>query len=505
MAGAYLLRAVAEAGTFPKLAVVVLAIFYAGVWLVWAARVHTARLFAGVTYSLTSALILAPMLWELTLRFKVLNPSMSAAVLAAFAIAALALTWRRTFAPVFWAGYTTSMLAALVLMVATQDLVPFLWAILVIALASEIAACSGHALNGRILAAVVADIAVTSLLYIYSLPESAHTGYGSISVPVLMALVSVPFFLYFASITLQCALRGRRIKVFELIQIVLTFLFASYGSLTFTSDEHRAAVGIVCVALSAAGYAIAFARFSSQSMSRNFRTYVTWSAALLILGGYLFLPEMWFAIALGASAIVATMVGARKLQPALEFQGAAFLVAAAVFSGLFKFDEHSLIGSQPLAASWIVGVIFAGALLCYGLGGRSRKDEWQAWIPNLVSAALAAATGAAFVVLLLARLLAQTQTRSGASPAGLPEFLQTFTLCGVALGLAAGGSRWGRHELIWLAYATLVLAAAKILLEEVRHGHLIVIAASFFLYAATLILLPRLAGHSHREPAHAEI
>ena len=107
MAGAYLLRAIAEAGTFPKLAVVVLAIAYASIWLVWAVRLSTAAWFAAVCYSLTSSLILAPMLWELTLRFKVLNPAISAAVLAAFAIAVVVLTWKRNLASVFWVGYST--------------------------------------------------------------------------------------------------------------------------------------------------------------------------------------------------------------------------------------------------------------------------------------------------------------------------------------------------------------------------------------------------------------
>ena len=73
MAGAYLLRAVAESGSFPKLAAVALAIAYAGTWLVWAVRVPVGEWFASTTYAGTSALILAPMLWELTLRFKVLT------------------------------------------------------------------------------------------------------------------------------------------------------------------------------------------------------------------------------------------------------------------------------------------------------------------------------------------------------------------------------------------------------------------------------------------------
>ena len=72
MAGAYLLRAVAEASLLPRPAVAAIAIVYAILWLVWAARVPAGAWFASITYACTSALILAPMLWELTLRFKVL-------------------------------------------------------------------------------------------------------------------------------------------------------------------------------------------------------------------------------------------------------------------------------------------------------------------------------------------------------------------------------------------------------------------------------------------------
>src|ERR1700690_3279385 len=76
IAGAYVLRAVAESGSFPKLAVVVLALAYAGAWLVWAAR--TGARFASAAFAVTAALILAPMLGELTLRFQVLPASATA-------------------------------------------------------------------------------------------------------------------------------------------------------------------------------------------------------------------------------------------------------------------------------------------------------------------------------------------------------------------------------------------------------------------------------------------
>jgi len=81
IAGAYLLRAVAESGSVPKLPVLLVAIVYACLWMVWAVRVHISSRFAGVAYSITSALILSPMLWESTVRFQVLSPAFAALVL----------------------------------------------------------------------------------------------------------------------------------------------------------------------------------------------------------------------------------------------------------------------------------------------------------------------------------------------------------------------------------------------------------------------------------------
>jgi uncharacterized membrane protein YhaH (DUF805 family) len=77
-------------------------------------------------------------------------------------------------------------------------------------------------------------------------------------------------------------------------------------------------------------------------------------------------------------------------------------------------------------------------------------------------------------------------------------FIRTLTICAVALALAFCGSRWQRMELSWLAYATLVFVAAKLLFEDLRHGRLEFIAASIFLFALTLIAVPRLARFAQR-------
>ncbi len=458
---------------------------------------------AGVAYALTSALILAPMLWELALRFRVLSPAMSAEMLVAFAIGALALTWKNSFVAVFWVGYATSLLMALVLMIATQDLIPFLCGILAIAFASEVAACVGHTLNGRNLAWAATAGGVAALLYIYSLPEGARGGYGNVGIGVLVAVASLPFLLFFAGTTLQIVWRLRQISIVEMMQAMVAFGLAAYASMTFGEGQYRVAFGMVCVGLAAVGYALAFVRFRDENLPRNFRAYTSWSAAMLLLGSYVSLPQMSFVLAMGFAAVMATAVGARRLQPPLEFQGAAFLLAAAAVSGLLAFNGAALIGSQAMAATWTFAIMLAYALVCYEVGGRLREPDWRAWIPNLLSAAIAAGAGAAFVMLLLSKV--SGQFLSGSPGVGLREFLQTLTLCAVALGLALGGSRGRRQELVWLAYAALVVTAAKILMEDVRHGHLIAIAASFFLYAATLIVLPRLAGYGHREMVRTEI
>src|ERR1700686_1697530 len=95
IAGAYLLRAIAESGSVPKLPVLIIAIVYAALWMVWGVRSHASSPFAGPAYAVTSALILSPLLWESTVRFQVLSPTFAAAVLVAFVVLALALAWRQ--------------------------------------------------------------------------------------------------------------------------------------------------------------------------------------------------------------------------------------------------------------------------------------------------------------------------------------------------------------------------------------------------------------------------
>jgi predicted tellurium resistance membrane protein TerC len=72
-------------------------------------------------------------------------------------------------------------------------------------------------------------------------------------------------------------------------------------------------------------------------------------------------------------------------------------------------------------------------------------------------------------------------------------FIRTLICCATALFVAFAGSCWKRRELTNIAYATLAFVAAKLVFEDLRHGHFEFIAGSIFLFAITLIAVPRLA------------
>jgi hypothetical protein len=488
IAGAYLLRAVAESGSLPQLVIVALALAYAGMWLLWAARVPANIPFASAAYAVTSGLILAPMLWELTLRFKVLPASVTAGVLTAFVAGASVLAWKRNLVPVLWVANVTAVFTALALMIATHALAPFISALLLMALASESAADRHRWLRLRFLVAPAADLAVWILIYIDSLPESSRSEYAAVQSAVLLTLPSALFLIYGASVTWRTTVLRQRITIFEIVQTVIAFLLAAFGWLWF-GPAVRVGLGIFCLLLSAACYAAAFVRFDRLPEQRNYYVYSTWSAVLLLTGSFLCLPPLPLALLLSVAAILATLVGVRTTRLTLEFHGLMYLAAAAFASGLLHYAVRALAGTFPNAPGWMVWIVAASVLLCYAVGGRFPGELWNQRLLRLLSAILAVSAAATLLVSALVWLAAVGMT-PGASHVAV---IRTLITCALALTLAFGGSRWQRIELVWTAYGTLAFVTAKLLFEDLPHGHSGSIAVSIFLYAVALIIVPRMA------------
>jgi hypothetical protein len=496
MAGAYLLRAVAESGSCSKLAVVALAIAYAAMWLVWAVRMPARAWFASTIYAATSALILAPMLWELTLRFRFLTPATAAVVLAAFVLAAYALAWKRDLSSIVWVAALTSALAAIALLIATHDMVPFVCVLLLTAVVTETASGRNRWLSVRPIVAIAADIAVSALVYTYASPDIDHTVYASLSPAALLAPCLILLLIYGASAALRTTLLRQRITLFEAGQAVIAFLLAAEAVLHFGPAASATLFGIFCLLLSPACYAAVFLCFVRLEDPRNFNVYATWSLALFLAGCFLCLPTLWLAPALGMAAILTTLIGSQRSCLTLQFHGLVYLTAAAVASGFLQYAARALAGTFPEPPMGIAWIVAGTAILCYALGGRLQLGNWQQKLFQTLSAILAVGAAATLLVSALVWLTATVITPGESHVA----VIRTLAACALALALAYFGPRWQRTELLWVTYGTLALVSAKLLFEDLRQGHPEFIAASIFLYAVTLILVPQLARRSAKTP-----
>jgi hypothetical protein len=434
------------------------------------------------------------MLWELTLRFEVLPTSATAGVLGAFAVAAYALAWKRSLTSIVWVANVAAVLTTLALLIATHDLVPFISALLLMALASEAAAGRNHWLRLRPLVAAAADLAIWILLYIYSRPEGIPSEYKNVATPVLLALGCILFLIYGASTAFRTTRLRQKIRFFEIGQCVIAFLLAAFSVLRFGASAGAPVLGAFCLLFAAACYALAYAYFDRYHEERNYHVYATWSAALFLLGSALCLPPLLLALCLSVAAIVATLLGVRASRLTLEFHGLVYLAAAAYASGLLDYAGRALAGTFPAVPGWIVWIVAASAVSCYAVGGRFRTERWNQRLLQLLSAILAVAAVITFLVSVLVWLAAVGMTPGAAQVA----VIRTLITCVVALALAFSGSRWQRTELVWIAYGTLALVTAKLLFEDLQHGHPGSTAVSIFLYALALILVPRMARVGRR-------
>jgi hypothetical protein len=489
IAGAYLLRAVAESSSLPRTAVAAAAIAYALGWLVWASRAKAGDWLAGTTYACTSALILAPMLWELTLRFKVLPATVSAVVVSGFVVAASLLAWKRDFAPVLWVANFTAVAIALMLAVASHQMVPFIMVLLLMVLIGEYAAGRDHESGVRMLVALAADAAIWAMLYIYSSPESTRAEYPALGPAALIAPGLGMLLIIGLSLLYRTVLKRKTITVFETIETMIAFLLAACSLIYFGPSASAVGLGVFCVVLSVVGYAGAFVYFDHSEERRNYLVFAGWSAALLLAGCLLCMPHGWQAVWLSVAAIAATLASKRLQRFALEVHGLVSLVAAAGISGLLNEIFDTLAGTLPGTPGMSACAVSVAAVLCYAAIKPCQEKTLTRQVLSIVFAALAIAALAALTVQGLAWVTA-LKVIPGAHHLA---FIRTLTACVAAIALAYSGAHWRRMELTRIGYAALALLAVKLVLEDLRHGHLAFIAGAIFLFAITLIVVPRVA------------
>ena len=493
LAGAYLLRALTESGTFAPQAGVAIGLLYALLWLVWAARTHAALRSETALRSLTSVLVLAPLLWEATLRFHAISTWTAGAMLLLFTVFGLAVSWRKDLLIVATITTLAGLGTAAGLLMATHDVLPFTFVFLATAAAVEASACLDHWLSERWLAAATADLSVLLATWLVTNARGLPEAYAPIPHSWLLASQVLLLAIYLSSTIIRTLWRGFTFTAFETAQCALAFLIGVGGGLRLSNQS--SAAGALAVACAAACYVVSFALLDrGSSHGRNFYTYSTFGILLALAGSRILLSGAaasgaWLALAIGC-----IWAGVFFGRLTLQVHGAVYLLLALASSGALQQAGDFLLGTAawPGEKPAAIGAGALAAAFCYLLATRHARGERGTWSLRAFRLAVAAA-----LVWLAAGVAAGVLTTAyhalfgaGASHAYCAT-LRTGVLAAAALLLAWAGSRWHRLELSRLIYPVMIAGAYRLVVEDLRQDRKAALFLSLLLYGAALMALPR--------------
>jgi hypothetical protein len=438
LAGAFLVRALTDSGAFSRGAGVALGLAYALTWLVLADRAGRAGSAAAATaWGVTALVIACPLVWEASTRFDVLQPTAAAAVLFAVAAAALGASVHRNLRALAWAAVPSVLATACLLLVTTHALVAF-GALLVVLAAGAGAASVRRGWAGlQWPPAVVADLVILEAVWIAARPEGLPEAYAGLNSGAVLALALALF-----AVSLAGTVRRA---------------FGSAG----TPDAFEA------IQLGAALFLMVFA------VSR-----------LTPLAG---LPPslIWCLAGFAAAAAPARIVG-----PMAPAYGAVLLLVAAVASGLAGFARHAFVGSPVtgLPAPDSLVVLALSAVAAALLAARVRAGAGGSFARGAMFAlACVSITGAgALAVLGLALLVAPD------GDPGRTAVARGAVLAAASVLLASLRRLLTLAPLARLTYPVLAIAGLKLLIDDLPHGRPSTLVATFVVYGAALIAVPRI-------------
>ena len=487
IAGAYLLRAIAESTPGAQFPMLLAGIVYACGWMAWAVRAHRTNHFASATYGTTATLILAPLLYESTTKFGLLSITSTAAILAAFVVLVLVLAWHSNLQVLPWVATVASISTLWVLILSSHALLPLTCALLAIALVTEVAAWLGHRLSLWAMVAIAADSAMALFIYVMTSPDGVPASYTATSQSTTALLSLSLLGIYGGGVAVRSFGERKRISNFEILQGALVFGCAYIGT-TRTSQSAAPILGAMFLALSLVCYWGALSRFSDPQHRRNRRVSASWAVLLMLIGVALLFPS-------NASALVFCLLGAgaillfrRNGDLGVALHASMYLAAAAALSLFASYVREALAGAVPGLPHWTVWIVLSSVLFCYCITPDSAGESWRHRMLWVIPAGLASVGSAALAVALLHALLANRFALTPSHIAGV----RTVVTCLAALSLGFFASQFKRPELGWLAYVAVGLGALKLFVEDLRLGNAASLVVSLLFYGLVLILLPRL-------------
>ncbi len=498
IAAAYLLRALAEARVLPMAVCAAAGILYSFFWLWMAARAAPGRRGVAMVHGATSALVLAPLLWESTLRFAALSPQVAAASLVGYAAFGLRVSWRRNLDVVAWIATLTALATATALLLATKDLPPFTAAVLAVAAAVELSACFSHWLRERWLAALLANLLVLLLTYIAARPQGVPEGYAPITALEVLAAQIALLAIYLGSTVVRTLVRGFTITVFETAQCVAAFLICLDGVLRVYKGDQAAtiAAGMFLLGCGAACYAVSHVVLEDRPLShRNFHTYSFFALALALAGSRILFNETILGWVWGAAGVSCVWLAGRSGKSTLGWHGLVYLLCLLVSSGLLSWCGARLLGppmgwAQLGAPGWVAAGSLAVAHAFSSARDLPPQAPWEMKARALALAAgalwCAAGFGAGATSAACMAIAGEVRT------AAVCATLSTAVLTCLALAAAWVGRKRQRRQFSWVVYPLMVFTAYKLLIQDLQGNHKLALFASLLLYGGALVVLPRL-------------
>lgn len=490
--GAYLFRALTEAGTLPNLAGVALGLAYAAGWASAADRSGRAgRRTDAALHGFLALAVALPLLWETTVKMGALSPLAAALLLAAIGTVIFAVAWRNDLASVAWGATLGAVGTAWGLLLATTRIE--LFTLLLIAFgAATLWATYGrrwHALRWP--AALAADLAVVTLVYLAGRPGGPPEAYASLSPGRAVFVALLLFVVYAASFASRTLARRRDVNVFEVFQTAAVLL-AGYGGavrLSQAAGTGGEALGVAALVLSALAYAAAFGFVQRDAAgARNFLFFSSLGLVLALTGGGLLAEGPALALVWAGFGLAAAVLGARYGRRSLTAHGAVELAAAGVPSGLFPALFAAFAGPvsaappRPGAAAFVVA---AGAAVAWAV-----TVAWRRRDPN--EARAGAATAMFLAVAAAGAGLVAIGALVSVLPVGAIAPARTAVLAAAAVGLAALRIRIGADEAGWLAWTVLVAAALRVLLQDLPAGRPVPLFVGFVLCGLALLAVSSL-------------
>ncbi|MEP7309514.1 MAG: hypothetical protein ABJA98_28750 [Acidobacteriota bacterium] len=506
LGGAYLLRALTDAGVVPVSQGTALGLAYALGWLVLSDRAGAAkRQTSAAFHGFVATIIAFPLLWESVSRFRLLTPDAAAFAVALVTTLTLAVALRQRLQVLAWIAVLASLAASIALVAATGVLVPFAAATVGLGVATLWIGYSADWWWLRWPVALVADLMVFAL--------AARTATASVSDPPAQVIAVQLLLLigHLASVASRTLLRGRDVNIFEVVQTAVALAVGFGGAMYVaqTTGFGAAALAAMNLLFGVGCYGVAFAFLArQQELRRNFYFYTSLGLILLLTSMALLLAGPTVALTWTVLSVVTTLLALSTNRVTLNSHAAVYIVAAAVSSGLLAAATVALVG--PTEAPWpplspASLAVLCGVAACWAIPmSPTAGGSLVARIPRLLITMVLVWSAGGWLIGVITRAMAGSS--SHATDAGVVATVRTSVLVGAALALAWIGRANRFRESAWLLYPLLAAGALKLLIEDLPRSRPATLFIALALYGGALIIAPRLgrtgASRAPRDAAH---